>query len=246
MLKINNISVEADKHLILDGLSLNVEEDEIHVIMGPNGAGKSTVCKAIMAHPDYKIKKGFIKFNGKTISSMSTDQISREGIFYLMQNPTEIPGVTNAELLRAVTHEVNENKSIFEFNKELNQICSELNIDKSYIHHEINMRMSGGEKKKNEFLQLYELKPKLILLDELDSGLDVDALKDLSTSLLKYKENNHASIIIITHHTNILEYITPDHVHILTNGKIIKSGDAQLAKKIEKEGFARAIDVDEV
>lgn len=244
MLKINNISVEVEDKLILDELSLSVKENEIHVIMGPNGAGKSTICKTIMAHPDYKIKKGTIKFNGKTISSMTTDAISREGIFYLMQNPTEIPGVTNAELLRAVSHETNENKSIFEFNKELNNLCSELNIDKSYIHHEINVRMSGGEKKKNEFLQLCELKPKLILLDELDSGLDVDALKDLSTSLLKYKSENGASIIIITHHTNILDYITPDYVHILKNGRIVTSGDIELAKKIEKDGFTGAIDVD--
>ncbi len=246
MLKINNISVEVEKKLILDGLSLSVGENEIHVIMGPNGVGKSTICKTIMSHPDYKIKKGFIKYNGKTISDMTTDAISKEGIFYLMQNPTEIPGVTNAELLRAVSHELNEDKSIFDFNRELTNICSELNIDKSFIHHEINMRMSGGEKKKNEFLQLYELNPKLILLDELDSGLDVDALKEMSTALLQYKEKNKASIIIITHHTNILEYITPDYVHILMNGKILKSGDASLAKKIEKEGFTRAFDVDEV
>lgn len=246
MLKINNLCVEVEDKKILNKLNLEVGDDEIHVIMGQNGAGKSTICKAIMSHPDYKITKGTISFNDKVISNMKTDEISREGIFYLMQSPTEIPGVTNAELLRAVSHEKNESKSIFEFNKELNNACEELGIDKSYIHHEINVRMSGGEKKKNEFLQLYELRPKLILLDELDSGLDVDALKELSESLMKYKKEKHASILIITHHVNILDYIKPDYVHILKDGSIFKSGDISLANKIEKEGFSRAFEVDEV
>ena len=237
MLKIKNLEVLVDDKKIIDNLDLSLGNNEIHVIMGPNGVGKSTICKAIMGHPDYKLTNGSIKYNGEEIKGLSTSEIAKKGIFYLMQSPTEIPGVTNAEMLRVALGERGIKTSIFEFNKECNNSCDELMIDKSYIHHNINENMSGGEKKKNELLQLYLLKPSLILLDELDSGLDVDSLETLSKGILAYKEKTKCSIIIITHHTNILKHIVPDKVHILENGKIVMSGDALLAEKIENYGF---------
>lgn len=240
MLRIDNLHVSVGKKEILKGLNLKVNKDEIHVIMGPNGAGKSTICNAIMNNPDYTKTSGSCLFNGEDISTLTTDEIAKKGIFFLMQNPVEIPGVTNAEMLRLALSERNEKLSIFEFNKALNSTCEDLNIDKSFIHHNINERMSGGEKKKNELLQLYMLNPKLILLDELDSGLDVDALETLATSLLEYKKVSKCSILIITHHTNILKYITPSKVHILVDGKIVEEGDASLAEKIETYGFKGA------
>ena len=244
MLDIKDLQVEVEGKNVISGLNLNVPVNEIHVIMGLNGAGKSTICKTIMSHPDYKVNKGSIKFLGEDITNMPTNDISKKGIFYLMQNPTEISGVTNAEMLRSSLSDRGIKESIFEFNKRITEAADKLNIDKSFIHHNINERMSGGEKKKNELLQLYVFEPKLILLDELDSGLDVDALKGLSKGILDYKKTHECSIILITHHNNILKYIKPDKVHILNDGHIIESGDISLADKIEKMGFKEVISID--
>lgn len=243
MLKIKNLRVLAGDKTILDDLDLSIGTDEIHVIMGPNGAGKSTICKAIMGHPDYSISAGSIKFRNEDIKGLPVNEIANRGIFFLMQSPTEIPGVSNAEMLRTALVERGVKESIFEFNKHLTEAADELHIDKFYIHHNINERMSGGEKKKNELLQLYILKPSLILLDELDSGLDVDSLETLSKGILDYKEKTKCSILIITHHTNILKYIVPDKVHILGNGHIVMEGDADLAEKIEEYGFKGAFNM---
>lgn len=237
MLKIKNLGVEVDNKRIIDDLDLTIGKDEIHVIMGPNGVGKSTICKVIMGDPSYKITNGYIKFMGEDIVGMPTNEISKRGIFYLMQSPTEIPGVTNAEMLRTALVDRGYKESIFEFNKHMNEAVDKLHIDKEYIHHNINENMSGGEKKKNELLQIYMLKPSLILLDEMDSGLDVDSLNTLSNALLEYKKDTKCSILIITHHTNILKYMHPDKVHILENGHITLEGDALLAEKIEEYGF---------
>lgn len=236
MLKIKNLSLQVEEKKIIEDLDLSIGNNEIHVIMGPNGVGKSSICKAIMGHPSY-VMSGSIKYNNEELIGLKTNEIAQKGIFYLMQTPTEIPGVTNAEMLRTALVDRGIKTSIFEFNKECNASCDELSIDKSFIHHNINENMSGGEKKKNELLQLYLLKPSLILLDELDSGLDVDSLELLSKGILSYKEKTKCSIIIITHHTNILKYIIPDRVHILENGRISLSGDASLAEKIENYGF---------
>lgn len=245
MLKIKNLQVSVEDKRILNGVNLSIGTDEIHVIMGPNGVGKSTICKAIMHHPDYKITGGSIKFKDTDITEMTTDKIAQKGIFFLMQNPTEIPGVTNAEMLRTALVDRGIKSSIFEFNKEMDEATKALDIDKSFIHHNINERMSGGEKKKNELLQLYILKPSLILLDELDSGLDIDSLKSLSKVLLEYKDSSKCSILLITHHTNILEYIKPDKVHILEEGRIVTSGDMSLAENVEKRGFKGAFNIDD-
>lgn len=245
MLTIKNLTVEVEGKRILSDFDLSVLPNQIHVIMGPNGAGKSTICKTIMHDKDYDIKGGSIRFQNEELTTLPTNEIATRGIFYLSQNPTEIPGVTNAELLRTALTDRGIKESIFSFNKRLNEACEKLNIDKSFIHRGINERMSGGEKKKNEILQLYILRPNLILLDELDSGLDVDALESLSKSLMDYKKETKCSIIIITHHTNILNYMHPDKVHILSNGKIVYSGDASLADSIEKYGFKGAFAMDE-
>lgn len=246
MLKIRNLKVEVEGKLIIDGLNLNVQKGTVHAIMGPNGSGKSTICNAMMGNHEYQIKGGKIEFLGENIADMPTNEISKRGIFLIMQNPTEIPGVTNAELLRAAMSERGIKESIFEFNKHLKEACEVLHIDKSFIHRNINERMSGGEKKKNELLELYMLKPSLIILDELDSGLDVDSLKEACSFLNDYKEKTGATMIIITHHTNILNYIKPDKVHIISNGKIVEEGDYSLAEKIEKSGFNGAFNMSEV
>jgi len=245
MLKIKNLCVEVDNKTILKDFNLTVPNNEIHVIMGPNGIGKSTICKTIMGDKNYKIKKGTIEFNNEVINDLTPDKISQKGIFLLFQNPVEIPGITNAEMLRTALVNRGIKESIFEFNKRINSACDKLSIDKSFIHRNINENMSGGEKKKNELLQIDILNPKLLLLDELDSGLDVDSLKSLSKGILNYKNETGASILIITHHTNILEYLNPDKVHILNTGKIIAQGDITLAEKIEKEGYKGAFSVSE-
>lgn len=244
MLKIENLTVSVNNKQILKDFSLDIEDGKIVGLMGPNGTGKSTICKVIMGDPNYIVKSGSIKYNDEDLLSLPVNERSKRGIYLVSQNPIEIEGVTNAEMLRsALECRTGEKINFFEFNKKVTAICNELNIPASFIHRGVNEGMSGGEKKKNELLHLYILSPKLILLDELDSGLDVDALKDLASSLKSYM-NEDISILIITHHISILEYLKPDYVHVLSNGSIIKSGDYSLAKEIEESGF-RLFDVSE-
>lgn len=244
MLKIENLTVSVNNKKILKDFSLDIEDGKIVGLMGPNGTGKSTICKVIMGDPNYIVESGTIKYNGEDLLSLPVNERSKRGIYLVSQNPIEIEGVTNAEMLRsALECRTGEKINFFEFNKKVTAICNELNIPASFIHRGVNEGMSGGEKKKNELLHLYILSPKLILLDELDSGLDVDALKDLASSLKSYMKED-ISILIITHHISILEYLKPDYVHVLSNGSIIKSGDYSLAKEIEESGF-RLFDVSE-
>ena len=244
MLKIENLTVSVNNKQILKDFSLDIEDGKIVGLMGPNGTGKSTICKVIMGDPNYIVESGTIKYNGEDLLSLPVNERSKRGIYLVSQNPIEIEGVTNAEMLRsALECRTGEKINFFEFNKKVTAICNELNIPASFIHRGVNEGMSGGEKKKNELLHLYILSPKLILLDELDSGLDVDALKDLASSLKSYMKED-ISILIITHHISILEYLKPDYVHVLSNGSIIKSGDYSLAKEIEESGF-RLFDVSE-
>lgn len=237
MLKITNLTVCIDEKEILKDFNLEIEDGKVVTLMGPNGIGKSTICKVIMGDPNYKVTSGSIEYNGKELLNLSVTDRALLGIYLVNQNPIAVEGVSNADMLRvALECRTGEHVNFFEFNKKVTEICKKLNIPASFIHRNINEGMSGGERKKNELLGLYVLEPKLILLDELDSGLDVDSLKDLAMSLKDYLCED-VSILIITHHISILEYLKPDEVHVLKNGKIIKSGSYDLAKKIEMNGF---------
>lgn len=243
MLKLENVSIRALDKQIIEDFNLTINDGEIHALMGPNGVGKSTICKAIMKSPEYEITKGIISFDGYTLNNLDTAEISKLGIYYISQNPVAIEGVTNAEMLRmALNARSDKPINIFDFNKKLNEVCEKIDLPKSFLHRSINDGMSGGERKKNELLHLWILEPKCILLDELDSGLDVDALKLVSSSIMEYYKEKKPSILIITHHNQILEEITPDFVHILKDGHIIKSGEKSLAKEIETSGFSSILD----
>ena len=241
MLNINNLSVKViDSDInILNKLNLEIGNGEVHAIMGPNGTGKSTLAKIIMGHYQYEVTGGNIKFNGKDITKLSVDERAKLGIFLSMQDPTVIDGVSNSEFIRTAQNEINGSKTnLYEFIKNMESSLDDLKLDSNMIHRSINKDFSGGEKKKNEILQMKLLKPKFIILDELDSGLDVDSLKIVSKNINKYlKDNKDCSILIITHYPRILEYIKPDYVHILKDGNIKKTGDMKLALEIEKNGY---------
>ena len=196
MLQIKNLTVSSGSKKILENIELEINENEIHVLMGPNGAGKSTLCKSILAHPSLK-KEGIITFNGKDILNEKTDKIAKEGIYYIAQSPMEIEGVKNTELIRTALKEKNEPMDIFTFNKEYKNYAEILKIPKDFIHREVNVNMSGGEKKKNELLTMLFLKPKLILLDEIDSGLDVDAVKVVAKVLKEYQRQTKCAIMLL-------------------------------------------------
>jgi len=239
-LKIVDLWVNIDDKPILKGFDLEIKTGEIHAIMGPNGTGKSTLTKIIMGDSNYKIIKGDIIFDGESILSLSTDERSRLGIFLGMQNPIEIEGVSNADFLRSA--KINRpNFKLYEFIKELNTNIDYLNMNKEMIHRSLNVGFSGGEKKKNEILQMYMLKPNTILLDEIDSGLDVDSLKIVGNAVMNYYNKNESSILLVTHYKRLLDYIKPDFVHIMNDGKIIKTGDINLAKYIEDNGYKNSL-----
>lgn len=238
MLEIKNVTITVDNKTILDKLSLTIKDGEICCLMGPNGTGKSTICKVLMRHPDYAITKGEILYNNEDISKLNPTDMGRNGMFLLNQNPIEIEGITNAELLRNVLSEkTGEKVDIFKFNKRLNEVCSIINMPKEFVHRDINYNMSGGEKKKNELLHLFILEPNFIILDEIDSGLDIDAIKTVGEALRKYYDEYKPSILIITHHADILKYFDEFNVAVLEQGRIIKTGDKSLVKLIENDGF---------
>lgn len=238
MLKINNLTVNINDKKVLNGFNLNIDDGSIHVIMGKNGIGKSTLCKVLMRDTTYEVVNGDISFNNKDLLNMETNDIANEGMMLINQNPISIEGVTNAEMLRiALREKTKQNINIFEFNKKLEQACDKLNLDKAFIHKDINVGASGGERKKIELLHVDILRPSFLILDELDSGLDVDSLKVVCNYLNKYHKETGCSILMITHHPLIIDYIKPNYVHVLDQGKIIKTGDYHLAEQIEKEGF---------
>ena len=241
MLKINNLSakVVSTGTCIIDKLNLEIGDGEIHAIMGPNGTGKSTLSKVIMGHYQYEIVDGEIYFNDKLLNGLDTCERARCGIFLSMQDPAIIDGVSTSEFIRTAVNEVSgEKSSIFSFVKELESNMEQLHLNKDMVHRSLNKGFSGGEKKKNEILQLKFLKPKFIILDELDSGLDVDSLKIVCREINSYKNDNpDTSILIITHYPRIQEMIVPDFVHIMNNGSIKKTGDKLLALEVEKDGY---------
>lgn len=246
MLKIDNLTVKVLDKKILEDFNLEINSQEIHVLMGANGAGKSTISKVIMRNDNYEVEKGRIFYNEKNILEMDTTEVAREGIFLVSQNPIEIEGVTNAEMLRtSLTDSGKNNMNILEFNRKMTMLCEKLNIPKSFIHRDVNFNMSGGEKKKNELLHMWMLEPNFIILDEIDSGLDVDSLKLVANSILEYYQEFKPAILIITHQKSLLEILKPDYVHVLANKKIIKTGNYDLALDIFNNGFSGASIIEE-
>ena len=240
MLKIENLSLKVEDKELLNDFNLEIKEGEIHAIMGPNGIGKSSICKAIMGDSKYEVTTGSIKFMDKDITNLAPDLRAKMGIMLINQSPLAIEGVTNADMLRmALANREGHSVDLYKFNKKIQKVCKRLDIPSSFIHRNINDGMSGGERKKNELMHMWMLEPKFLILDELDSGLDVDALKVCANSIMNYYEsqNKTVSILIITHHSNILDIIKPDFVHIIKDKHISFTGDISVAKKIEENGF---------
>ncbi len=224
---------------ILKGLNLTINEGEIHVIMGPNGSGKSTLANTCFNSPKYIVESGAIVFDGEDITNKNTDYIAKKGLFMSFQIPEEIPGITLANFLKSTKKSITgKNPNVFEFQKEVSEIMKKLNMDSEYIKREFNVGFSGGEKKKNEILQMLILNPKLAILDETDSGLDVDAIKTVSKGINLFKNDSNA-VLIITHSTKILQNLKVDKVHVLIDGKIVDEKDGNLAFEIEKEGYSK-------
>lgn len=237
MLKINNLNLYINEKQLINNLNLQINDGEIHVLMGKNGIGKSSIAKSLMGITDYKVEGTYI-FNDEDITNLSISERSKKGIYLLNQSPMQIEGVTNAEMLRvALSEKTNERINIFEFNKELERICDALELDRSFIHREINVGCSGGERKKVELMHLWMLKPSFIILDEIDSGLDVDAIKIVANSLKEYYEKYKPSILIITHSSTLINTFDDYIVHVLDNGNIIKTGTKELATRILANGF---------
>jgi len=238
MLEIKNLTVKVLDKIIINNFNLNINVGEIHTIMGLNGSGKSTICKVLMGDPNYEVVSGNIFFNGKDLLKLDTTERAKLGLFLVSQNPIEIPGVKNSEMLKiALENKLDKHISIFEFSRLMNEVCERINLDKSFIHRNINEGMSGGEKKKNELMHMWVLEPNFIILDEIDSGVDIDNLNIISNSIKEYFNSHEVSILIITHHTNILKTLKPDYVHILSDGNIKNTGDYSLAESIENNGY---------
>ena len=239
LLEIKDLHVNAGEKEILKGIDLNIKKGEIHVIMGPNGSGKTTTANAILNNPEYTKTNGTITFDGEDITESRTDEIARKGIFMSFQLPEEIPGVSVTNFLKYAKNKITgEPVKIFQFKDELKKYMEELNMNSKNMERSLNVGFSGGEKKKNEILQMLVLNPKLAILDETDSGLDVDAIKTVSKGIEMFKNENNA-VLIITHNTKILHSLKVDYVHVLVNGKIIKTGGQELASEIEENGYAQ-------
>lgn len=236
-LKINNLKISRDGKDIVKGVSLEVKPGEVHVLMGPNGSGKSTLANTLMGHPDYTVTEGSILLDEEDITSAPVHERAKKGLFLSMQYPPEIPGVTVFNFLRtAVSAMTGEKVSVLVFRDRLQEKMAELKMDPAFSRRHLNAGFSGGEKKRAEILQMAMLEPRYAILDETDSGLDVDALKIVSDGINRL-HSDERGILLITHYTRILKYVKPDYVHILKDGVIVKSGGAELADQIETEGF---------
>ena len=240
LLEIQNVSASIGAKEILHNVSLNIKSGETHVLMGPNGAGKSTLGYTLMGNPEYTLTGGKIIFNGKDITPFSTDARAKEGMFLSFQDPLEVPGVSLESFIRSSMQQVSGQKiKLMAFKKELEESMSVLNMASSYAERDLNVGFSGGEKKKAEILQLLMLKPSLAILDETDSGLDVDAVRTVSKGIEEYKQIVGGALLIITHSTRILESLTVDRTHILADGRIVTEGDGSLVDEINENGFER-------
>lgn len=237
-LKISDLYVSVDGKEILKGINLIVNSNEIHAIMGPNGNGKSTLLNTIMGHPNYKVTRGSITFNGEDVLKMSVDERSRKGIFLALQYPKEIGGVTNSDFLRsAINARSNDKINLFKFIKEIDKNIASLKMKDDLAHRFVNDGFSGGEKKKNEILQMLMLKPRIAMLDEIDSGLDVDAIKLVSEAISNLKQETGLGLIMISHYERFFNILKPTHVHVLIDGKIVMEGDQSLVNKIDQNGY---------
>lgn len=238
LLSIEGLTASVDEKTILHNVNLNVAAGETHVLMGPNGAGKSTLGHLVMGDPVYTVNDGRIVFDGQDITELTTDKRSRAGLFLSFQAPVEIPGVPLSSFLRAsIAGRPGLEMKGKEFRRRVKELAAELNMDTAYLNRELGVGFSGGEKKKVEMLQLLLLQPKLAILDETDSGLDVDAVRTVSKGVQLYRERVHGSLLIITHSTRILEALTVDAAHIMEQGVIVKNGDASLVDTINENGF---------
>lgn len=238
-LEIKDLHVKIEGKEILKGVDLTINTNEIHAIMGPNGTGKSTLAQAIMGHPKYVVTSGTITLDGEDVLEMEVDERARAGIFLGMQYPSEITGVTNSDFLRSAINakrEEGDEISLMKFIRELDSKMEFLEMDEDMATRYLNEGFSGGEKKRNEILQLTMLKPKFAVLDEIDSGLDIDALKVVSKGINEMRGEDFGCLII-THYQRLLDYITPDKVHVMMQGKVVKSGGAELAHKLEEQGY---------
>ncbi len=238
LLNIKGLKAGIEDKEILHGIDLEVGAGEVHVIMGPNGAGKSTLGSVIIGAPGYEITGGSIEYDGEDITGEDTDKIAKKGVFLSFQNPIEIPGITLGNFIKTSIEEITGQRiKLWDFKKQLESVMETLHMDKSYANRDLNVGFSGGEKKKAEILQLLMLKPGLAILDETDSGLDVDAVHIVSEGVREYKKQVGGALIIITHSTRILEALDVDKTHILADGKIVAEGDASLIDKVNSDGF---------
>ena len=242
LLDVKNLHVEVNNKLIIKGLNLSIQPGEVHVIMGPNGSGKSTFGSVIAGKPEYKVTKGLINFKGKNITDLSIEERAVAGIFLSYQNPIEIPGVSNINFIKSAVNHLRkarngEQLSTLKFMSLLKSKIEILGLDKKFISRGVNSGYSGGEKKCNEVLQMMMTDPDFCILDEIDSGLDVDALRIVANALNHFR-NKNVSYLIITHYQRLLDYIKPDFIHIFSDGKIVRSGGAELSLQVEKEGYS--------
>jgi Fe-S cluster assembly ATP-binding protein len=238
-LKIEGLRVNVEGKEILKGVNLEVNGGEVHAIMGPNGTGKSTLASALMGHPKYEVTSGSVTLDGEDVLEMEVDERARKGLFLAMQYPSEISGVTNSDFLRTAINakrgEGNE-ISLMKFIRNMDEKMAMLNMDESFAHRYLNEGFSGGEKKRNEILQMMMLEPRIAILDEIDSGLDIDALKVVAKGVNSMLGPN-LGVLIITHYQRLLNYIKPDFVHVFMQGRIVKSGGPELAERLEAEGY---------
>ncbi|MFV0479671.1 MAG: Fe-S cluster assembly ATPase SufC [Anaerorhabdus sp.] len=237
-LKIENLHVSVEGKKILKGVNLEIKAGEIHALVGPNGTGKSTLLSAIMGHPKYQITQGKIVLNGQDVLNMSVDERSRAGLFLAMQYPQEVPGVTNSDFLRAAINARRETPiPLFSFIKEMEKSIQALEMKSDLAHRSLNEGFSGGEKKRNEIVQMRMLKPLFALLDEVDSGLDVDALKVVAKVILETQSENQMGLLIVSHYERFYQLIPPTHVHVLIHGEVVVEGGPELILKIDTEGY---------